>query len=419
MSVTAAHMDQSVPTIGQLMANARALVPHLKAEAAATEDRRTLSKEMVRKVFDAGLFRYFQPRRYGGYEMDWGTQYHLSKIVAHGCPSTAWVVSVVGQHCCHAARFGKEAQDEVWGDSQDVIVATTSMQKPGATIVRESGGYRINGCFGFSSAIDHSSWGMANGVAEGEDERRYFLLPRGDYTIDDNWHVAGMRGTGTKDLNAQNAFVPEYRSIKFSTWVGSNPPGGDVNPSYIYSMEMEPVLASSPLGPVVGTAEAALEDYLEITRERRSANFGGKVGDNPAVQMRISESAAEVHAADVVACADFDLLNERAKAGQPLTEEERVSVARNRAFIAQLCLRSTDRLVGMMGAIGLFDSNPVQRQFRDLRAMATQLGVAYDVNMPHYGRWALGLDAKNRIGAHETKTAIDRTSVEPTMNRSE
>ena len=73
----------------------------------------------------------------------------------------------------------------------------------------------------------------------------------------------------------------------------------------------------------------------------------------------------------------------------------------------------------MMGAIGLFDSNPVQRQFRDLRAMATQLGVAYDVNMPHYGRWALGLDAKNRIGAHETKTAIDRTSVEPTMNRSE
>ena len=65
---------------------------------------------------------------------------------------------------------------------------------------------------------------------------------------------------------------------------------------------------------------------------------------------------------------------------------------RNRGLIAKLCVRATQRLVQMMGAIGLSDENPVQRHYRDVQAMATQIGVAYDVNMPPWGRWALGLD---------------------------
>ena len=56
------------------------------------------------------------------------------------------------------------------------------------------------------------------------------------------------------------------------------------------------------------------------------------------------------------------------------------------------CMRATQRLVQMMGASGLTDDNPVQRHFRDVQGMATQIGVAFDVNMPPWGRWALGLD---------------------------
>ena len=41
---------------------------------------------------------------------------------------------------------------------------------------------------------------------------RSFMLPRRDYQIDDNWHVAGLRGTGSKDIVVDDVFVPEHRS---------------------------------------------------------------------------------------------------------------------------------------------------------------------------------------------------------------
>ena len=378
------------------MARARALTPYLKEEAAATDDRRSLSTETVRRLFDAGLLRFFQPRRFGGWEMDWGTQYVISKEIAHGCPSTAWVVSVVGQHTCHAARFPKEAQEEVWSGSQDIIVATSSVQRPGASVVRVKGGFIVNGGFGFSSAIDHSAWGLAAGAVEGEGPARYyFLLPRKDYDIDDVWHVIGMRGTGTKDLVAREAFVPEHRSLLFSDFNGANPPGATCNDGYIYAMEMGlHVHGSSPLGPIVGTAEAALADYLEITRDRVSAILGSKVAESDAVHFRVSESASEIHAADLIACTDLQRLHERGKAGGRFNEQEMLELQRNRGFVAELCVRSVNRLVRMMGATGIFDENPLNRYFRDIHAMTTQVGVAWDFTMPHWGRWALGVPAK-------------------------
>jgi 3-hydroxy-9,10-secoandrosta-1,3,5(10)-triene-9,17-dione monooxygenase len=398
---------EPVPSVEELVDRARALVPYLKEKAADADKRRSLSAETVRKLFDAGLLRFFQPRRFGGWEMDWGTQYFISKEIAHGCPSTAWIVSVVGQHTCHAARFPKEAQEEVWSDSQDIIVATSSVQRPGSSAVRVKGGFIVNGGYGFSSAIDHSAWGLAVGAVEGEGPARYyFLMPRKDYDIEDVWHVIGMRGTGTKDLVVHEAFVPEYRALLFSDFNGANPPGAVCNDGYIYAMEMGlHVHGSSPLGPVVGTAEAALADYLEITRDRVSAILGSKVAESDAVHFRVSESASEIHAADLIARTDLQRLHERGKAGDHFNEQEMLELQRNRGFIAELCVRSVNRLVRMMGATGIFDENPLNRYFRDIHAMTTQVGVAWDFTMPHWGRWALGVPARGAAALPKAKDA--------------
>ena len=67
--------------------------------------------------------------------------------------------------------------------------------------------------------------------------------------------------------------------------------------------------------------------------------------------MRLSESAAEIHAADVVAQKDFVFLHEAAKSGHRLTNEERTAIVRNRGLIAKMCVRATQRLVQMMGGL--------------------------------------------------------------------
>lgn len=394
-----------IPSREELVARAKALVPFLKANAAATEARRSLLPEVVEKLFSEGLMRYFTPRRYGGYEADWGIQYYISKELAHGCPSTAWVSSVVGQHTMHASRFPKEAQDEVFADGPDLIIATSSGAK-GATAEKVPGGYRISGAYGFSSGIDHSKWGMAFGMMENNPAKRiYFLLPRHEYEVGDVWHTIGMRGTGTKDIVVKDKFVPDHRALPMAVFASAHAPGSKVNPGYIYAMEFGPHIAgTSPLGPIVGAAEAALEAYIDITKKRVSAIDGAKIGDSELIHLRLAESASEVHAADMIARHDLDFLHRKGKAGELLTDGEKFELQRNRGFIGELCMRSTQRLIRMMGAMGIFDENPVNRYFRDIHAMTTQVGVAIDVTMPPWGRWALGLPQKGYMAAMKKAT---------------
>ena len=160
---------------------------------------------------------------------------------------------------------------------------------------------------------------MVAGRKEGDKEASQFLFPRADFSIDDVWHVAGMKGTGTKDIVLNDAFVPEHRALPLSRFTGAMPPCSAANAHYIYQTEFRPFSGSSLLGPILGTAEAAFAYYTGITRERIGAIFGNKVADNAAVQMRVSESAAELAAAAALAENMYVMLNARGKALEPFT----------------------------------------------------------------------------------------------------
>lgn len=376
------------PGEAELCERAQAMVPTLRSRALATERNRALLNETVDDLFAAGLLRYFQPRRYGGLELDWPVQFKVGRILARGCSASAWIVCVVGAHSSYIARYNKELQDEIWGQDQDVLIATGSVQKSGK-VVRVPGGYRLNGTWGFASGVDHSKWGSVAGRVEGENEPINFVFPRKDYKIADTWFVAGMRGTGTKDIDVQDAFVPEYRTLKQEAFVGRNPPGSAVSNHYIQKVEFRPYTGSALLGPILGTAEGAFDDYLAITRGRRAAIARNTIADNPLVQIRVSEAASEITAAAALCERHVAFLHKKGQTLEPFTEEEKVSTTRDRAFATKLCLDAVERLTRMMGAQGLHDDNPVQRAFRDLHAMSTQIGVAWDVNMPAYGKWIL------------------------------
>jgi 3-hydroxy-9,10-secoandrosta-1,3,5(10)-triene-9,17-dione monooxygenase len=391
----AAEQNTQTPTAEELVQRAEALVPMLRERADETESLRRVPEATMAVLHEQGLLKYYQPKCYGGYELDWGTHFKIGRAIAKGCSSTAWIVAVVGGHTCYVGRFPKEAQDEVWADGPDVLISTGSVQKSG-TVKKVPGGFQLSGAWGFASGVDHAQWGMVAGRMEGEKEVSQYLFPRKDFTIDDVWHVAGMKGTGTKDIVLNDAFVPEHRVLKMSRFTGAMPPGGEANEHYIYRTEFRPFSGSSLLGPILGTAEGAFADYTAMTRERTGAIFGDKVADNPAVQLRVSESGAELAAAAALAERMYDTLNGRGKKLEPFTEEERATLMRDRAYVMKLCRQSCERLVTMMGAQGLFNTNPVQRAFRDLHAMATQFGVNWDLNMPPYGRLALGLPSGAR-----------------------
>ncbi len=200
--------DRTAPH--ELLVKARALAPSLAQRAAETGQLRRIPDETIAAFQEAGLFRMLQPARWGGAEVDPRVFFDVQMTIAAACPSSAWVLGVVAVHNWQLALFAEAAQEEVWGTDPCTLISSSYATT--GKVVRADGGYRISGRWSFSSGCDHCQWVFLGGFVppEGESktpDMRTFLLPRSDYRIDDNWHVAGLKGTGSKDIVVEDAFV--------------------------------------------------------------------------------------------------------------------------------------------------------------------------------------------------------------------
>src|SRR5437588_12200556 len=116
VAVTTIRGSLNTPTLGDVVTRAEALVPRLRERARKAEELRRVPDETIQDFLDAGLFRVLQPKRWGGYELDYGrTQVELCGVLGRGCGSSAWVQCVVACHAWCLGMFPDAAQDAVWG----------------------------------------------------------------------------------------------------------------------------------------------------------------------------------------------------------------------------------------------------------------------------------------------------------------
>jgi alkylation response protein AidB-like acyl-CoA dehydrogenase len=91
------------PTPAELIERAIELRPLLIADQAAAEERSNYSPEMHERFQEAGFYRMFVPKRYGGLEVDVPTFMRVAVEIARGCPSTAWCLALASNHALMAA----------------------------------------------------------------------------------------------------------------------------------------------------------------------------------------------------------------------------------------------------------------------------------------------------------------------------
>src|SRR6202167_2065731 len=233
-----AHMaSASPPDFATLRARAQALVPSLRARARDAEDQRRIPDETIADLHASGLFRMLQPERVGGSELPFRALVELGAIVAQGCGSTGWVLTNLASHHWMLGMWPKAAQDEVWGASPDDLIGSAFVF-PGGRARVTPGGYRLGARWPFSSGIDASRWNLVGAVVRDERDRaveqRIFLVAAKDYRIIDTWFATGLRGTGSKDVEMADIFVPGHRTLPLNAVAGGATPGSEVNPSALY-----------------------------------------------------------------------------------------------------------------------------------------------------------------------------------------
>ncbi|MSO98005.1 MAG: hypothetical protein EXR11_07290 [Rhodospirillaceae bacterium] len=378
------------PSLDELVNAARNLTPLLKAQAQEAEDKRDLPKATVEALKKAGLHKIYMPRRYGGYEMDWGAHYAVSREVAQACGSTGWMVSLVFSHITWASRFPAAAQEEFFGAAKEPILGTGSAG--GGMLTPANGGFTLNGRWGFVSGINHAAGAMVVAKTEADKLFSHFvLLMPGEYTVENNWDAEGLRGTGSHHIKVTNQFVPAHRAAARDELLDLNPPGSKLHGSYIYKVRPALYQKSWFAGPLLGTALGALKEYCAQTKARVGQLFGEGIADQVPVQVRLGESMAELDTATLVFDDYCRFLHMKGAAGEDIVGDDILRSRRMVTHASQLCLSAVDRLSAMMGVTAQTGRNPVQRLYRDCRTVSTHIELNWDHSMAPTGKYLLGL----------------------------
>ncbi|MBV8537304.1 MAG: acyl-CoA dehydrogenase [Alphaproteobacteria bacterium] len=389
------------PSFAELVARAEALVPVLAERAPKAEALRHIPDETVADLHRTGLFRAFQPKGVGGSELDYGAFVDLCSILGRACGSTSWVYANLAVHHLMIGMWPAKAQDEIWGPSPDTLVGS-SLVFPAGRAQRVEGGYRVSGRWPFSSGVDPCTWLMVGAMVapdgkKSTPEARMFLVPQPEYGVIDTWHVAGLRGTGSKDVEVKDVFVPEHRTLAMDDTKGGPTPGSARNPGVLFRLPLMALFQYCITSPILGMAQGAVQGFIAKTRTRAASYTGAKVAELATIQVRLAEAAALVDSAELLmrnACAEAHRITE---AGGVPTMEQKVRYRRDAAFSVQQCVRAVDLIMEVYGGGGLYDHQPIQRAWRDVHAGAAHISFAFDAVGATYGKVMLGLGVDNPL----------------------
>ena len=371
------------------MRRAHDIVPVLRSRAQKCEDARVLLRENEDLLHETGLFRYHQPKIFGGMELPFVAVVDIVAALARGCPSTAWNVGNLGCHHWILAYYEPETQHELWDANPDVLIASSIALAAGRG-KKVSGGFQVSGKWPFSSGVDNSDWNML-AVTIYEDDKavdwRLCLVPKGDYKVIDTWYAMGMVGTGSKDIEVKDVFVPERRALALQRCRGGlEHPGAALNKGPLFRI---PIVAAAghPLSAtVLGTAEGAYEHVLNGFKTRVGTYTGAKVSDFQAVQIKLARARCLIDSASALMRSSAVMFEE----DQNMTVEAKLRLRAQNTFAVMQSREAVETLWSFYGANAIYTRDPLQRFLRDAQAASQHFSFNFDIAGSAYGTVALG-----------------------------
>jgi 3-hydroxy-9,10-secoandrosta-1,3,5(10)-triene-9,17-dione monooxygenase len=370
-----------VPEPAELIERARRMIPALKARAKQATAQHKIPDETIAEMQTAGFFRILQPKRWGGFEMHPNVFFEVQKLLAEGCMSTGWVYGVVGGHPYEMALFHDEAQHEVWGKDDSVLVA--SSYQPVGKVERAENGFYLSGRWGFSSGTDHCQWvllgAMIPPAKEGDPpDMRTFLVPRTDYKIEYTWDTFGLQGTGSQDIVVERSFIPEYRTHKAIDGFLCKNPGQAENAAPLYRLPWAQLFLRLVSTAALGGTRAAVKAAVEIAQSRISTNTGKASKADPILQTAIATAYAQLDEMEVVLRRNFDVAMATVTAGEELAMDQRQLYRFQSASVVRRCADLVDALVPLLGGRAIYMTSPIVQPWLDLNAARAH--VANDPN---------------------------------------
>jgi alkylation response protein AidB-like acyl-CoA dehydrogenase len=376
----------------ELVGRAQDMIPTLRARAGAAEAARRMPDETHRDFMDAGFYKIYRAKKFGGYEMPIRVMVEVVSEIGRGCGSSAWVLSnIAGHEKSHGMRDPAVQMEIRAKDPEQLTCAAFPSRE--AKVRRVDGGIIVDGVWNFASGVDFADWCELNVFLprEGRHPEHFFaLMPKADYEVIDDWFVTGLAATGSRSVKVSEVFISERMMMPSENFRGGPTPGSTLHPGPLYKAPIWATGGKMFSAPLLGIARGALDLTLDNLGGRRAVT-GADLAQQQSVHMRLAEAEAELDAAAALMLTDADIVMGYAERGEIAPLQERVRWRRSDAYAGKLCLQAVERLHALAGARRLASTDPFQRHWRDAHAAAAQISLAWDVMATNSGRVMFGL----------------------------
>ncbi|WP_307783921.1 acyl-CoA dehydrogenase family protein [Streptomyces spinoverrucosus] len=364
----------------------------LRKNAGDTEIARWIVDENIDILEKAGVFRTAVPERFGGLDLPVEQQAAVLAEIARGCGSTGWVSMVWVSTAWIATLYPDRAQEEVFANGS---VRISGGFTPSGTLVPTEGGYILNGSWRFNTGVRGAQWNVHAALVEhpdGRHEELFALVPIEDITVADDWDVFGAGGTGSATSTVKDVFVPAHRVVDGAVFDASTRDrwNADVK-GRNYNLTSYVLATCAPV--YLGIAKAALELFVErLPGKAITYTNWTEQREHPHTQIQLAHAVNKVASCEALSRDWLRVMQDRADRGEKMTVLEKATVRGQVGYVVQATKEAVETLYGISSASTILRSNPFQRAFRDIEALALHGLLTPVSSLEAHGRVLLGLD---------------------------
>lgn len=378
----AVRKDQGSTESELLVGRVRALSDSVARDRASFDLEGHLPDALFSELASLGLFRLWLPKGLGGPELSALGFMEVVEAAAALDGTIGWLVGNGGGMSRIGAFLPTETAQEIFADPKAFVVSAT-----GATgrAVPVDGGYRVTGRWPFGSGAPHATWFTPLCAVERDgqltEELIFVTAPRDDVLVHDNWHVSGLRATGSVDFELQDVMIEDRFVHAFQP--------EPTQPGTLYRLPTGTIFTWTVATVPLGIANGALEAFVRIASSTKRRGDTLSLAEREIVQSQLGQVQARVSASRAYLRHTMSELLDATEDGVD-PQDARVEYRLACTSASQAALAAIGILTEMAGAISIAQTCPLERFERDARAAAKHIAMTPNAYIDG-GKWLLGL----------------------------
>ena len=317
------------------------------------------------------------PLEVDGDHLHMADQFRFFEALSHANATAAWVgFNHAGAAGMAGATLGDDGLDALFGTDPSPVMAAVSA--PSGTYRRVAGGVEVTGTWKYASGVRHADWVMLTALEADTTppEVRIVVVRTCDAVIGTEWNVMALKGTGSVDVTVDGAFVPDALVI--------DPSAGTSRGGPMYQLGYQAYVTAENLGFTIGVCQRFL-DELTTYACGKARGFDGRLADRGAFHYELGKGQLAIDAARAHGTVRFTEADAILRAGRALDVAEQRNLVAMMAYATEHATNAISHLFHFAGASAIFDSNILQRCFRDAHG-SVQHHVASNIVYDRHGR---------------------------------